>query len=675
MKKMNVEELEKQIRHHNALYFEKHKPEISDEDFDRLVLRLQKIKPDSPLLGEIGSDIRKGVVVPKITHLTPMLSLDKCYDLKDLMNWADKFEGDLVSSPKIDGCAVEIRYDEKGKIFLAATRGDGVKGEDITANVHFVKDIPQKINPPQPPFTKGGEYQTPHFVKGGAGGILEIRGEVYMPLSIFKTFKTEFANPRNLAAGAIKQKQPRKTGEYHLSFFAYDVKSLGEGERSIEYGSVEYRNIKHEIDKIHFLKKLGFKTVETRVVKKEEKVLQAEWNRFLELRHSLDYEIDGVVFKANSISEQERLGASAHHPRAAIAYKFQGDSGITTLRQVEWSVARTGVITPIGIVDPVELSGAQVSRASLHNYGMLQKLGVTVPSKVLMIRRGGVIPHLEQVLEKQGKPVQIPQKCPSCGAEIEIREDFLYCTNAKNCRKAKMGELSHFLKTVEIDGFGEVLIQKLYENGFVEDPAEFYSLTKEDLLSFERMGEVLATKLIHNIQEKKKIPLDVFLQSLGIRELAKHSSKILVKEFGTLDRLLKVREEELSAIHTIGPVIAREVVEGLKKKRDLIEKLLKQVSIVGAIRESPLHGPLHDKSFLFTGKMASMERGAAEKKVVEKGGEIALGVSKDLNYLVMGSEGYQNREKGNKWIKAEKLVSKGEKIKIISEEEFLRMMK
>ncbi|MFO1520426.1 MAG: NAD-dependent DNA ligase LigA [bacterium] len=631
----SVPELEKEIRHHNKLYFEDQKPEISDYDFDRLVERLKKMKPDSKVLFEIGSDIRKGVVVPKIAHTSPMLSLDKCYKLEDLVDWAGKFEGDVVVSPKIDGAAVEIRYDEHGKLALAATRGDGVKGEDISANVHFVPDIPKKVSEPG----------------------IEVRGEVYMPLSVFKTFQEEFANPRNLAAGAIKQKQPKKTGEYRLSFFAYDVRG---------------KEFEEEIEKIRFLQKMGFKTVETRVLKKDEETLQKPWDRFLGERDKLDYEIDGVVYKANSLSEQERLGSSAHHPRWAIAYKFQGDSGVTTLREVEWSVARTGVITPIGIVDPVELSGAQVKHVSLHNFGILQKLGVTIPAKVAMVRAGGVIPYLEKVLEKQGKPVKVPEKCPSCGHPTEIRDDFLYCTNVKNCRAAKMSELEHFLKTVEIDGFGGVLIEKLHDSGLVEDPADFYTLTKEDLLSFERMGEILATKLIGNIQGKREMPLEVFLQSLGIRELARHSSKILVKEFGSLKKIFEATEEELSAIHTIGPVIAREVNDGLRKKRPLIDKLLKYVKV----SESPVEkkGPLTGKSFLFTGKLAAMERSEAEKLVEKDGGEVASGVTKDLNYLVIGSEGYKNREKGNKWVKAEKLIEKGAALRVISEEEFLKMV-
>lgn len=632
---LSVEELEALIRHHNKLYFELHQPEISDPDFDRLVRRLQELSPGSAVLQEVGSDIRKGVQVPKIEHSSPMLSLDKCYSLRELIDWMGKFQGDLVASPKIDGCAVMIRYEQGGGIGLAATRGDGKKGEDITLNVHYVKDIPRQIQ----------------------ASNLEVRGEIYMPLSVFQDFKGSFANPRNLAAGAIKQKEVKKTKNYQLRFFAYDLKG---------------KPFEQESEKLECLRQLGFQVVPFQRLPRDPERLQTEWERYLELRASLDYEIDGVVFKADLLSEQARLGSSAHHPRFGIAYKFQGDSGITTLYEVEWSVARTGVITPIGKVEPVELSGAKVSRVSLHNCGMLQKLAVTLPSKVLMVRRGGVIPYLEKVLEREGNPIAIPGQCPSCGHPTAIQDDFLYCTNAKQCRKAKFGELIHFVQTVEIDGFGPKLIQRLYENGYVEDAADFYTLTQEDLLNLERMGEILASKLIDNIQKKRKLSLALFLQSLGIRELARHASQLLANQFGTLKRILQATQAELLSIHTFGAVMAREIVQGLFQKEGLIRKLLQFVELIEG--ESKPSGPLSGKSFLFTGKMERIERKEAEKKVRDLGGAIAPGVSHALDFLVIGAGGYRNQEKGNKILKAEKLISEGANVQILSEEQFMQLI-
>lgn len=661
-----MEQLEKEIAHHNALYFEKNRPEISDYDFDQLVERLKSLKPHSEILSDIPADY-SAKTFKKVTHHAAMLSLDKCYNEEDLQDWSSKFEGEVAVTPKIDGLAVEIRYDASGKFELAATRGDGFVGEDISANVKQISDIPHKI-PPIPPFSKGGDNSFfppfsrggngsffPPLKKGGQGGF-EIRGEIYMKLSIFEKYKEKFANPRNLAAGAVKQKDVQKTADYGLSFFGYDILGL---------------NLESEAEKFKLLKSFHIPTVEMKICPKEK--MQEAYDYFLEKRASHDFETDGVVFRANSIAEQNRLGFTAHHPRYSIAYKFQGDSGQTILKDVEWSVARTRVITPVGVVDPVELSGASVTHVSLHNVGLLEKLGLRKGAKVLMMRRGGVIPNLESVIDAgKGAAIEIPQDCPSCGAKTLREDDFLYCSNKAGCRQSKMQEFEHFMKVIECDGFGGKLIEKLYDNGFVQDPADFFDLKLKDLLELERMGETLAKKLIGNIQAKREIALDVFLRSLGIRELAKHSSKILVKEFGNLENIRAATEEQLAAIHTLGPVIAREVVEGLKKNRKLISKLLKRVRLVEG--QAPVKGKLSGQSFLFTGTLASMDRKEAEKKVEEGGGEIASGVSKDLTYLVIGSEGYKNRDKGNKWIKAEKLVAKGSALQIISEEDFLKMI-
>jgi DNA ligase (NAD+) len=647
----SVVELEKEIRRHNRLYFEKNAPEIADYEFDRLVEKLRKLSPDSPVLNEIPSAPGKGL--KKVRHTSEMLSLDKCYNDDDLASWSEKFEGDVIAMPKIDGLAVELRYDSKGELVLAATRGDGMTGEDITANVRQIAAIPHKIHFNQRQRRVEGEGAT-------RAPIIAIRGEIYMPLSIFKkSYQDEFANPRNLAAGAVKQKDPEKTKDYRLSFFGYDVLGLP---------------LKSETEKFEQLKKFKIPLVEIKKMKREFAEMKEAYEHFLTKRENHDYETDGVVLKADSVAEQERLGATAHHPRYAIAYKFQGDSGTTTLKEVEWGVARTGVITPVGVVDPVELSGATVTHVSLHNAGLLRKLGLRKQARVVMMRRGGVIPNLESVLEAgRGTAIKIPKKCPSCGFPTEMKDDFLYCTNKDGCRKTKMEELEHFMKVIECDGFGEKLIEKLYDNGFVQDPADFFTLKKEDLLELERMGEVLATKLIANIQAKRQLPLDLFLRSLGIREFAKHASKVLAHHFGSLKEIQNVSEDELAEIHGIGPVIAREVVEGLKKKRVLIDKLLKQVDVgapLGAPKRGQPAGPLQGKTFLFTGSLLAMERGKAEKLVEELGGEIAGGVTKSLDYLVVGDGGGA----GSKLDKAKKLEAKGGKIKILSEKEWEKLV-
>lgn len=632
---MNASELETEVRRHNRLYFQENAPEIADTDFDRLVEMLRAKAPDSPVLVELASDVRP--TGAKVRHTVPMLSLDKCYNEQAIAEWSEKLEGTSVASPKIDGVALCVVYDRQGNLLQAATRGDGSVGEDVTANVLQIGNVPARIG----------------ALAAKSEGRIEVRGEVYMPLSIFARYKGEFANPRNLAAGAIKQKDPAKTAEYTLSFFAYDL--LG-------------TNAASEREKLAWLAEEGFAELERRFVAKEE--MQEAFEYFLSRRETYDFETDGVVFKADSVGEQERLGSTAHHPRYAIAYKFQGDSGTTTLTDVEWSVSRSGVITPIAIVEPVELSGAMVGRASLHNLGIFRKLiddGLSIGARVVMMRRGGVIPHLEAV-ERAGRgKIALPDRCPSCGSPVREEDDFLYCTKPAACVRSKVGELEHFVKAVGIDGFGEKLVAQLYENGVVTDPSEFYDLTVDELLRMERMGETLAAKLVRNIDEHRRMPLDVFLQSLGIRELGKHAAKILAG-FGTLEAVMSKDEEELSAIKTIGPIIAHEVVAGFEAKKELIAKLLKHVHVEAG---APVHeGALSGKSFLFTGKLLAMERGEAQKLVEENGGTASLSVNKDLDYLVVGDGGGA----GSKLAKAKKLEAKGGKVKVIGEKEFLKMV-
>lgn len=624
---MSIGELEEAIRHHNYLYFVKAKPEISDEEFDRLVQKLRKCKPDSSVLTQVGSDVLPTATA--VRHQVPMLSLDKCYSEKEIQHWAEKFSGDVVASPKIDGCAVSLKYNSKGALTLAATRGNGIEGEVITPNAKFVRAIPKETS-----------------LKN-----VEVRGEIHMPLSVFKRFKGEFANPRNLAAGAIKQKDPKKTAEYQLSFLAYDILNA---------------DAETEVQKQRLLEEGRFPVVEWRVVAKEE--MQKVFEGFLTKGTRFDFETDGVVFKANEVAEQNRLGATAHHPRYAIAYKFQGETGETVIRDIIWSVSRTGTITPVGIVDPVGLSGARVTRVTLHNYGLAKKMGVTLGAKVRMMRRGGVIPNVEKVIQSKGGALRPPSQCPSCGSAVELVGDFLYCTNPKRCAVTKIAELDHFVKTVDIEGFGRKHLQQLYEMGLVKDAADFYTLKTHNLLPLERMGKTLATKLVTNIEMRRKLPLEVFLRALGIDELGKHTSKILA-DFGSLKKVLVISAKELDSVHTVGEKIARAVVQGLKEKRPLIDRLLKFVTIEeGEPRKRG--GLLSGKSFLFTGALLDMEREKAQALVEANGGVAATGISLKLDYLVVGDGG----KAGTKLDKAKKLIAQGVKIQILSEKEFLKMI-
>ncbi len=646
---LSAPQLEAEVRHHNQLYWDKNAPEISDYDYDRLVNRLKALRPDSTVLDELGPS-EEAPAGASVTHAAPMLSLDKCYSDDDLHSWAEKFQGEVMVMPKMDGIACSIRYDERGRLTLAATRGSGTVGEDITQNAKTIADIPAKIS----------------------AGPLEARGEIYMRLSVFAGFADQFSNPRNLAAGAIKHKDASRCRAYQLSFGAYDLLD----------GAVT-----SEAEKMKRLGELGFAPVTFELVKKSE--LREAYERFAGRRSQLDFEIDGVVFKANRLDEQKRLGATAHHPRYAMAYKFQGDSGSTTLEGVEWSVARSGAITPVALIAPVTLSGAEVRRASLHHAGFISKLGLLHQppgAKLLVTRRGGVIPKVEFVAEpappagKDVKTIELPTSCPSCGGPVRQQNDFLYCARPESCRAAMISTVAHYCTALDILGFGDKLLASAYDAGALKSPADLYTLTEEKLLGLERVGPKLAAKLIKEIADRRQIRLSVFLRALGIDDLGRHVAEILEEHCGELDKVRRITVEELSSIHTIGTETAQSVVKGLKDRGKLIDALLKHVTLGAAARakggaaaagdEAEGGGALAGKSFVFTGTLTAFDRKTAQKKVEALGGTAPSGVTKDLSYLVVGPE----ERKSSKLVKAEKYVAEGAALKIISEQDFLRMI-
>ncbi|MFU8806162.1 MAG: NAD-dependent DNA ligase LigA, partial [Bradymonadaceae bacterium] len=608
---LTVEDLEEAVRYHNRKYWVENAPEISDPEFDRLVETLRERAPDSGVLDAIGPAgaeiVEEETTGAKIPHDPPMLSLDKAYDEETLLKWFDKFEGPCVATPKIDGVAASLHY-RAGRLELAATRGNGVMGEDMTENARCIVDLPTTLDSVD----------------------FEVRGEAYMPVPVFEeNFKDKYASPRNLTAGALKLKDPKKTADYQIHFFAYDL--LG-------------TDFETESQKLAYLARLGFETPSPVLVEREN--IQRTFDEISAARKSYPFETDGVVFKAEFVSEQQRLGHTSHHPRFAIAYKFQGDFGESVLREVHWSVSRTGAINPVGIVDPVSLSGAVVTRASLHNLSIMEHLGgedgLRLGSRVIMMRRGGVIPNLEKVIEPGDEPVEIPSHCPGCGAQTYRANDVLVADHRENCRAARIRQLEHFVSVMEIKGFGPKLLEQLYDDGLVTEPADFYTLTVEELTSLERVGRKLADKLVERIQNQREVPAHVFLRSLGIDELGRHVSWILVDKYPSLDAIFEVSAEELAGIHTIGEVIAEKVTEGLAKNRLVIDDLLRQVTPIFKRREEAeptdeqKGSPFFGKKVLFTGAMESMTRKEACHKVEELGGECPNSVVRDLDYLVMG---------------------------------------
>jgi DNA ligase (NAD+) len=628
---VSVTELEELVRHHNRLYWDKAAPEIPDTEYDQLILRLKALAPDSPVLLEMGPKER--ALGAEFRHSEPMLSLDKCYEGDELAEWAQSFEGDAVATPKFDGIACALHYDARGRLTVAATRGDGTTGDDITQNALAIRDIPAKIPATRP---------------------LEVRGEIYMRLSVFAKFKAEgMANPRNLTAGAVKLKDRTKSAAYALSFVGYDLLGSDETTQEAELSKIE---------------SLGFPKIDRFVLAKD--ALMEGVARFTELRPKLDYEIDGVVFKVNEIKEQRRLGQTAHHPRFALAYKFQGDSGVSTLRDVVWSVARTGAITPVAIVEPVTLSGVTVTRASLHNVGFIAKLGLTRNAKVTLVRRGGVIPNVENVSVPGDAAVAVPEVCPGCGSPVVRRKDFLFCSTPRTCKGAILGQLSHFVATIDARGFGEAILEQAYDKRLLRTPADFYKLKWEDLAQLERCGEKLAKKLVAEIDGKRTLPLATFLRALGVSELGKNVSSILASRYRTLPAVLAATEEELAGTHGIGETIARNVVSGLAEGRCTIDELVEHVSFAESSNEAGAkEGPLSGKSFVFTGKMLAFSRSEGEKRVRAQGGAVQSSVTSGLTYLVVGAD--KTGPKSAKERAAEKLIAKGAALKVLTEDELL----
>lgn len=629
--RLSRDELEREIRRHNRLYWEEQRPEISDYDYDRLVVRLRQVAPDSPVLEELGE--REERLGEPVQHQRPMLSLDKCYSGAEAEEWAAKIGGDFVVMPKLDGIACSLRYDERGSLVLAATRGTGFVGDDVTVNARAIRDIPPQLSQPN----------------------VEVRGEVFMRLSVFAGFKDRFSNPRNLTAGAMKQKDAKKSASYGLSFAAYDVAGV---------------ELATEVEKFAWLAKQGFPPMDLQVAARGG--LQAAYEAFAARRPTLDYEIDGVVFRANVVAEQQRLGATAHHPRFAIAYKFQGESGRTKLVDVEWSISRTGAITPVALIEPVQLSGAMVSRASLHHPGYVRKLGLACGCEVVVTRRGGVIPKVEAVAAPGGEPLEPPAQCPSCASPTRWDGDFLFCSRPATCRAARIGELEHFCAVTELLGFGERILSAAYDAGVVRELPDLFTVTADQLSGLERVGPKTAQNLLAQVDARRTMPLATFLRALGVAELGSHVSQLLSDTYGSIERVRALQVEELAALHSVGDIIARAVVDGLRERGPLIDRLLPLVTLE-APRVTHAEGPWKGLSFVFTGKLVAMDRKLAQAEARKLGAETPSSVSADLSYLVVGEE--KDGAESSKLKSAKKHQAKGATIRIIDEAGFVELLR
>ena len=659
-----AERLRKELRHHEYLYYVMDAPTITDAEYDRLMIRLREIEAEYPEDVPADSPTQRvgGKVNPEFTevkHLTPLLSLGNAFSADELRAFDERVRNGLpngseveyVLEPKIDGLACSLVY-ENGKLVRAATRGDGVVGENVTANVRTIRAIPLTLTVP------AGE-EVPE--------LLDVRGEVYMPRHEFMRLneeraekgEAEFANPRNAAAGSLRQLDPQVTAKRSLSFFAYNVGN----------GALE----KHS-DSLAMLKGYGFKVSENyKVVANIEEAIKFI-EEFDTKRSGLAYDTDGAVIKVNAVYQQRILGATGKDPRWAIAYKFPPEQAETTLEDIVWRVGRTGVLTPTAVLTPVKLSGSVVSRATLHNEDFIREKGICIGDRVIINKAGEIIPEVLRVVESkrtgEETPVVIPAECPECGWKVERQgsEAAIRCTNP-HCPALGREGLIHFVSrdAMNIEGCGPSVINQLIDSELVRDAADLYSLQKEDLLKLERMGEKSADNLLKAIEASKENELDKLLFGLGIRHVGAKVARILAEEFGTVKNLLEAQPEQLAAIRDIGDKIAESVVTWLSVPTnvDLLERLEKAgLKMEFAVRAKSESNPFFGKTLVFTGTLPTLGRAEAQTMAQDVGAKVSGSVSKKTDYVIAGAEA------GSKLEKAEKLG-----VTVIDEATFLEMIK
>lgn len=640
-----ITKLRKEINHHRYLYHVQDRQEISDAALDSLKHELYELEqqypelitPDSPTQRVGGKPLDK---FDKVKHQVPMLSIEDVFSFEELADWEKRIKKlspgssfDYFAEIKMDGLAVSLIYENR-ILQTAATRGDGQTGEDVTQNIKTIEAIPLKLQQ----------------VKDlDLSGRVEIRGEVFMTKKVFEEINKQqqkkgekvFANPRNAAAGSIRQLDPKAAASRNLDFFGYQlITDLGQ----------KTHQQAHEI-----LRKLGIK--DNDLNKKCDNLQQVQdfYEKVQKQRQSLNYWIDGIVITVNNNNLYEKLGVVGKARRGMIAYKFPAEQATTIVEKVDWSVGRTGVLTPVATLQPVEIAGTTVSHATLHNADEIQRLGLKIGDTVIVEKAGDIIPKIIEVLPKlrsgKEKAIEIPEKCPVCGGKVKQTKDEvgIYCANP-NCFTVEKRKISHFISKagMNIDGLGPKIIEQLMNNGLVKNPADLYKLTEGDLQPLERFAEKSAQNVIESIQASKKISLARFIYSLGIRHVGEQTAIDLANNFRSVDKLKKAKLEDLEKIEDIGEVVAQSVYDYFHDKHNLemIDELTDYIEI-SKIKQA--EQKLAGKTFVLTGSLDSMTRDEAKAKIRELGGDVSSSVSKKTDYVVAGAE------PGSKLDKAEKL--------------------
>ncbi len=664
--KNKIESLRKEIDKHNYLYYVKSQPEISDYEFDLLLKELEKLEAEHPEFyspysptQRVGSDLSKDTV--PVTHKIPMLSLSNTYNSNELLEFDKRIrnglpEGDkieYVTELKIDGLSIEVFY-RNGLIVQASTRGDGITGEDITANAKTIRSLPLQVD-----IKKIKNFDLSEFY---------VRGEVFVKKEDFNAVnkvrleKGEklFANPRNFASGTLKLQDPRIVSERKLDIFLYYLIS-----ENVQFDS-QYENLE-------ILSQLGFKiNLNFRLNKNIEEVLDycKYWE---EKRNELPYEIDGVVIKLNSIRQQNILGNVAKSPRWAVAYKFKAIQAETVVEKITWQVGRTGVVTPVAELKPTFLMGSTISRATLHNFDEIKRKDIREGDFVLIEKGGDVIPKVVKVVldKRPADSVETipPEKCPVCGEQLfnPIDEVGLYCENS-SCPARIKGSITHFSsrQAMDIEGLGEAVIDIFVENKLLTNYADIYELKnkKNDLVSLERFGEKSVENLLSAIERSKEKPFEKVLFALGIRFVGAGVAKKLVRAFKDIDELIGAETEKIETIPDIGPAVSGSLKRffSLPKNIEIIERL-KNYGLKFEADEIEVGDKLAGKTFVLTGTLPNFTREEAKELIEKKGGKVTSSVSKKTSFILAGSDPGSKLEKGKKL-----------GVKIIDEEEFLQMV-
>ncbi len=660
-----VRKLRMEIDRHNRLYYDKARPEITDIEFDRLVKRLEKIEAEHPELRTPDSPTQKVGGSPQrafasVEHPVPMLSIDNTYSKEEVEDFDKRVrkilagsEPEYVMELKIDGVSLSLLY-EHGMLVRAATRGDGTRGDDITANIRAVDSIPQRL--------KGAKIPAS----------IEVRGEVFLERKTFERLNAGreeegedlFVNPRNAAAGSLKLLDPALVASRGLSFFAHSI------------GAYDEKTAKNHSEVLDLFKAWGLPVnPHARICLDLEAVHRAcdEWEK---KKETLGYDTDGLVFKVNSLEQQRRLGSTNKSPRWLIAYKFPAEKAKTRLLAITVQVGRTGVLTPVANLEPVFLAGTTVSRATLHNEDEIKRLGLKVGDWVKIEKSGEIIPQVTEVLTalRSGaeKAFVFPKKCPVCGSEAvrDPGEAAHRCMNI-SCPAQLKAKLLHFAsrKAMDIEGLGDALVEQLVDKGLVKDFADIYTLQKSALESLERMGEKSADNLLRQIEASKERGLSRFLYALGIRHVGVGAAKLLARRFRTMDALAAAGRDEMEAIDTVGGAISGAILDFFNHKQNLkiLEKLAKigvKMQEMGAAPPSPGEGVLSGKTYVLTGTLKNFSRDEASSLIEARGGKVASSVSKKTSGVIAGSE------PGSKLADAERLG-----VAVLSEEDFLKLIK